>query len=165
MDLLKQVAFGCARLLVVAAALGVVFGLAFGAINWLRTYGIPASSLGIASAQVMSPHVQLQVLQPLADAIAWYNTVFPGYSRFGSGFGIIIGALLSMAKCSNMQRPARMVVFVLGGFLIGGRLVMMLTSGVASVVVCGIVGGIICAIYCVRSEQPPRFQPLPLRRL
>lgn len=157
---LSQIALGSARVLAAVLIGAIVGGLLFAGIDWLRTFQANTSSS--VSRYALEPQVtENAVLALVAQFIDWYSTYFYGYSRFGSGLGIIIGAFWSMGVAKEYSIGGRIAVGFIAGFCMGLRSAMFITSRPYLVLVAALLGGCTVALYLMHAGRPSRFAPLP----
>jgi hypothetical protein len=153
---------GCARVVLASALAAVILGPAFWCINWLRTCGLPADNFSITQTSLTGACAG----DLLSRSIEWYNTTFVGFSRFGSGIGIICGAFWAMGPAKAYRPVPRIITGLVAGSLIFARLANMLTSDTPFVGWAGLLGALWTAAYLYVAGRPCRFKALPeMKRL
>ena len=101
------------------------------------------------------------ILGQVETLILWHNMTFQQAARFGSGVGMITGMFYSWGNVKRMSFPARLVTGIISGGLIGGRVIMMITSDPRWFLGCTIIGAVIGGRYLVLDGSDRRIPPLP----
>jgi hypothetical protein len=117
--------------------LGLIMAVVWGALDWMRYFPAPVPVLPDflhTKSRYVPPAASASApLESLAVAVMnWYNLTFIGATRFGSGLGMLAGAIWALAVVGSTRArypaAARAVAGLLGGAFIGGRLALMLGS-------------------------------------
>lgn len=159
-------------LILTASALAAVFmGQVWNGVCWLRSYGL---TVGIADQTISSqvlPSVDYgnAFLNAIGQFTDLYNSTFSGNARFGSGLGVIAGALIGLGVVARFmpdiwQRAAfRAVLGLTAGALIGARLVLIITSDPIPFLLGMIPGAISLAIIvvCCKETLPSLTNGVP----
>lgn len=163
---LKDCLICAISVILVASVAAVLMGAVWGVIDWLRNFGsglnpFPYFDKAQIQAQPYRIHPVGTLLGTIDDLINWYNVVFRGATRFGSGIGWIAGAFAAMSPASGKPLACRLTTGLLAGALIGSRSVMMLGSGAPLFLIGLSLGAILAALYMVNCAGPEKFQSLP----
>jgi hypothetical protein len=152
--------------LLVATAAAVLFGAVWGVVDWLRNFGsglnpFPYFDKAQIQAQPYRIHPAGSLLGSIDDLINWYNVVFRGATRFGSGLGLIAGAFMAMGCASSKAAVCRITTGLLAGGLIGSRSVLMLGSGAPLFLIGLVLGAVLTALYMWICAGPQKIRELP----
>lgn len=155
--------------LICGAVAGVVAATLWASIDWLRNYGTGYSPQPPFGAAQLGGRNRIypasSFMGALEDLIDWYNSTFQGAARFGSGFGIIAGMCIALSCITRYSLAVRLVSGIICGGIIGGRIMLMLTSDVRYFLSGMIAGSVIGGIALARAGMPSKLAPLPLLRL
>jgi hypothetical protein len=161
----KQVAWALVVAMLTIIVWTVVVSIVFQGIDWLRNFGT-ANSLSyvlprLDNSDAASSYFGSGCWRPLVLAIDWYNSVCIGWLRMGSGVGMMAGAFVSIGPAKSKSLAARVAVGVLAGAVIGGRVMLMLTSSAFLVLICSLIGAVVTVAYLWSFSLPSRWRPLP----
>lgn len=171
-EVLKALGLLTLRCLVLSLVLAYLMGF----IEGLRTVGISPFVFPFTAQSTPRLMTTELLKDPLALAIDnflyAYNCAFPGACRLGNGVGLIAGAFWSLH--STAVKPfngtstlmERCVIGLTAGFIIGFRMMFMISSKPMGVLVASIVGMLSFCIYMlVTAKKPvtPRIPIVPFR--
>ncbi|MBK9142335.1 MAG: hypothetical protein IPM23_07565 [Candidatus Melainabacteria bacterium] len=126
---LLAVALVCAA----AAVMAVVMGHAWELVCFMRSYG-SVHALSATSMTLEPRDFHNQFLNSVASLLDLYNITFPNNMRYGSGLGLIAGALIMLASLPVLTQSAwrhaavRFSAGAAAGAIAGGRLDLMVNS-------------------------------------
>ncbi len=134
-------------------------------ICWLRTFGVDGAlvdkSEAVRRALALETHSAEGLIAQMAEeTINWYSRTFAGNARFGSGLGLISGAIVALSILRNRisNRAVLSVSGIVAGALIGGRFCLFLSSKLIPFLFCIAVGALLVAIVMsIREEPLPRL--------
>ncbi|MCA9800836.1 MAG: hypothetical protein KC777_02560 [Cyanobacteria bacterium HKST-UBA02] len=116
-----------------AAVMAVVMGYAWELVCFMRSYGT-VHALSATSMTLEPRDFHNQFLNSVASFLDLYNIAFPNNMRYGSGLGLIAGALIMLASLPGLTQPAwrhasvRFLAGAAAGAIVGGRLDLMVNS-------------------------------------
>jgi len=149
-------------LVLVASAVGfIVLTPVLLAVSFLRNYGLAPDLSAVTQTAIFARPQTGE----LAKFLEWYNSLMPGYARFGSGLGMIAGAFWALGYAKPFHPIARILGGAMAGLIMGARLAMFITSDPP--IVLG--GALVCAAwtggYLFVVGRPSIFKPLPVIEL
>ena len=153
-----QILLGIGLVIAVGTIASVFGAFLFEGVNWLRTYGFPQTARQSAFVATVGEGPLLGAIAVMVDS---YNGWVLGFSRFGSGLGMIAACFWTLGPASKFARSARIVIGAFAGMCIGARLVMMVTSQPNLVLVGALIGSGCCAVYLALATRPSEFKPIP----
>jgi hypothetical protein len=140
--------------LLVALALGVIWCI----VDWLRYYGS-----GIKLFPFLEPttggeapiHIYTSgtIFGAIEEVLIQYNALARGAARFGTGMGLIAGAFLGLCLAPRRSTVARIVSGVLCGAIVGGRLLIMLSSSPRLLLLGAVTGAVIVTAVTTISAR------------
>lgn len=161
-------------MVLVASVFTWSIGLLWGLINFLQTYGTVNATLPFPYFDPSPIPEQLFRNYKVGTFAGWVedlinlnNSYFLGATRFGSGLGLVVGALLAVSTFPFKNPVQRLPVIVLAGIIIGARSMLMIASAPISAVVGGVVCGIVAVILglvYVRDARIPRLPRIDFER-
>ncbi len=161
-SLVREIGIGLlhvAGAVIIGASIG---GLLFSGLDWLRTFGATNDSPSVARNALSSlPNSPNPTLGLIAAVIEWYSSTFFGYSRFGSGLGILVGCFWSMDVAIRGRAVTRIIVGFVTGFAIGFRCAIFVVSQPHLVLICSLLGGTLTAFYIFLAGRKSAFSSLP----
>lgn len=143
-----------------------VFGQWWALVDWLRNYGssiqaLPAMDTQVVPSQVYRHWPAGSFCGFWEDAINWYNFTFKSATRFGSGIGLIGGAIFAIMSCRRLGLAARIAAGAIGGALIGARSILMVTSDVPYFLVGLGLGSALAVVAAIVNDPRRMFPDLP----
>lgn len=160
MRTVREIFLVAGKLVASCVVLSVPLAFLMLVVNYMRTFGLP-SDIAAATSQALTNSSFTGLYFWMDQVIAWYNAVFPGYARFGSGLGILIAAFWTLNEVRSASVVTRLVGGLMCGAVIGGRSALMVSSSPRFVLTGIIIGSIGGAAYLIFSGRPSPFQPLP----
>lgn len=168
MDTAKALMILFVRCLFLSLALAYLMGF----IEGLRTMGntpfmFPFTVLQtprLLTAQVLNDPLALTI----DNFLYAYNCSFPGACRLGNGIGLVAGAFWSLHSTSVKPfngMPAyieRGVIGLLAGFIIGSRMMFMLSSRPYAVLDAGFIGMLSFCVYLLLAAKKPVTPRIPI---
>jgi hypothetical protein len=156
---------GAAIILVCALLSAVLMGLIWCVVDWLRYYGtgiklFPFFEPTTGGDQPIHIYAPGTVFSAIEDVLIQYNAIARGASRFGTGLGLIAGAFLGLCLAPRRSAVARIVTGAVCGALVGGRLLIMLSSSPKLLLLGAALGAVlVVAVTSIAARE--RIQPLP----
>ncbi len=156
-----------------AATSAILMGYIWTFVCWLRSYGMASGLVDPASAATSVRDYGNCILNAVAAQIHNYNLAFPGNSRFGSGLGIISGAMLGLGMMARRYRKSwqnqvlvRISAGASAGALIGGRIALTFGSEPVPFMVGIVSGAVLMALVAVSvcEQLPPLASYSPSAR-
>lgn len=149
-------------------------GLLWGVINFLQTYGtvnatppFPYFDRSPIPEQIFRTYPPDTFAGRVEDLIGMNNAYFRGATRYGSGLGLVIGAIYAVSTFPFKKPMHRLPVIVLAGMLIGARSMLMIASAPLSAVVGGVVcgiGALVIGLVYLRDAKTPRLRRIDFER-
>jgi hypothetical protein len=161
----KQILIGVGRVLLAVAIGSIVGALLFAGIDWMRTFQSDTIAMSVSRDAIQgdsySQITEPALLYAISKFVDWYSTVFFGYSRFGAGLLMLVGAFWAMGQAKPYSLVARGIIGFFAGVLMGARIAMFILSKPILVLVIALIGGVIGAIYLILAGRKSAFEPLP----
>lgn len=131
------------------------------AVSFLRNYGLAPDLSSVTQTAIFAESHTGE----LAKFFEWYNSLMPGYARFGSGLGMIAGAFWALGYAKPYHAVARILGGFTAGFIMGARLAMFITSDPPIVVGAALACAVWTGGYLFVIGRPSIFKPMPLIEL
>jgi hypothetical protein len=155
-------------LVVVACAAAWLVGLLWGIINFLQTFGtynatvpFPYFDPSPIPEQPYRAYHRGTFTGTIEDWINWNNAYFRGATRFGSGLGLIAGAIYAATTFHFKRAQDRLPIIVLAGVLIGARSMLMIASAPISAAAGSLVCAVVAVLLTALSVRDTRVPKLP----
>jgi len=135
-------------------------------IDSFRSFGIVPAAFPFTALGQYQPHIDLEANKSALQAafdnfLLLFNCTFPGYSRLGSGIGMIASSFWMLHTVPKNCMPQRAVIGTLAGFVIGFRSMLMLTSSSKPVIEAAVCGAVFFAFYLLVTAGKKEIPPLP----
>lgn len=156
----KQLSIGLLRLTCAFVLAAIVGGVIFAGLEFVRNFQADTIS-SVSKSNIIAEQQLGGVLGLVQLWINWYSTTFFGYSRFGSGIGMIIASIWAASACASYKFWPRLVIAAVAGFLIGTRAAMFITSKPHLVLGAGLIASFIGIMRTFASLKPAKFKALP----
>ena len=162
---IRQTILGLLWCLLCAVLAGSVFGAIWAITDYMRYFGTAFVPPPYLVHETKHLYPEGSFLAQLEDIIGWYNTNVKQAARFGSGFGMITGLLFAWGYVKKCRTPARIIVGIVSGGLIGGRISLILTPDPRFFLGGLIVGAALASWYLYIEGSADRLPELPLLEL
>ena len=134
-------------------------------VDWLRYYGtgiklLPFFEPTTGGEQPIHIYNPRTIFGAIENVLIQYNALARGASRFGTGLGLIAGAFLGLCLAPRRSAFARVVAGSICGALVGGRLLIMLSSSPRLLLLGAAVGAILVVLVTTIAARE-KINPLP----
>jgi len=168
-DLIPHLLAGWARLFLRVIVLSLVLAYLMSLIDAMYKCGTAPTAFPFSEIGHTHPRLPYNagvigaLLAAIVDNILnLYNQAFPGYSRLGSGIGIIFACFWTLHDTSPQCRIQRFGNGIVAGALIGFRGMLMLTSSPSYVLLTSIFVCVFMTLYMLTADRKPAIPQMPL---